>query len=66
MVYGASGVVVYREPLSIIGKIGIIEDLVSNTSIRILNSSLIAFISSIIYISDIALFIEANLSPSSS
>ena len=66
MVCGVSGVV-YRELLSTIGKTGVIcLDLASITSIRILNSSFINLISSIIYISDIALFAEANLSPSSS
>ena len=63
---GVSGVVVYREPLSATGKMGIVEDLVSNASIRVLNSSLIAFISSMICASDIALFAEANSSPGSS
>ena len=58
---------VYGELLNTIGKIGIIYlDLASITSIRILNSSLIDLISSIICISDIILFIEDNLSTISS
>ena len=60
-------VVVYGDTFSTVGEMGVGGlDLASNTSIRIVNSSLIAFISSIIYVSIVELFTRASSSPVSS